>query len=127
MPFPSVELAETARQVLSVDQPLRPSEQHHAYSVESHNLIMCACLVSDFAGVPQLTFPRCKSDVRAKTVSLARVALDHILSDAQLVVQTMHTFAPSKAAGASSAGKDRALAEPTIEVGLRGEWEAQQK
>lgn len=60
--------------------------------------------------------------MRAKTVALARVALDHILSDAQLVVKTMHTFSPTKRGDASTGGD-----EPTIEVGLRGEWEAQGK
>lgn len=122
VPFPNEQLAQTARQVLAVDKPLRPSEQYHAFSVDQSTLKMydspiCACLCRS-------ELKPASSQVKAKTVALARVALDHILSDAQLIVETMHSFAPSNEAGGT---KESMLSkESTLEVGLRGAWQAQQ-
>jgi len=53
-------------------------------------------------------------------VSQARVALDHTLSDIQLVVQTMHQFGPEDQYGDPNQKKEEAA---SIEVGLKGSWE----
>lgn len=60
------------------------------------------------------------SSVQALTVSQARVALDHLLSDIQLVVQTMHQFGPKEQYGDEVVNKGEAA---SIEVGLKGSWE----
>ena len=59
----------------------------------------------------------------AANVTQARVALDHLLSDLQLVVQTMSRF------GAEGKGGDatgRTPSEPSLEVGLMGSWQGVQ-
>ena len=53
-------------------------------------------------------------------MSQARVALDHTLSDIQLVVQTMHQFGPEDQYGDPNQKKEEAA---SIEVGLKGSWE----
>ena len=60
------------------------------------------------------------STFQARTVTQARVALDHTLSDIQLVVQTMHQFGPKDQYGDENEKKEEAA---TIEVGLKGSWE----
>jgi hypothetical protein len=57
------------------------------------------------------------SEFKAATVSQARVAMDHCLSDLQLIVQTMHKFGPQNVEGAKDGG------EKSMEVGLMGSWE----
>lgn len=83
---------------------------------------------------PPLTPPpsprpsRRRSSFRAATVAQARVALDHFLSDVELVVQTLHRFAPhhdddpAPAPAPAAAGTERTDA-PSLEVGLEGSWE----
>lgn len=62
-----------------------------------------------------------ESTFLARTVAQARVALDHALSDIQLVVQTMHNFGPEDVIG--QAGKEKEGEEaPSLEVGLEGSW-----
>lgn len=45
--------------------------------------------------------------------------MDHCLSDIQLVVQTMHKFAPAQP-GERGEGEEEEAA--SLEVGLRGTW-----
>lgn len=56
----------------------------------------------------------------ARTVAQARVALDHALSDIQLVVQTMHNFGPKEMLGKKQG--EQAEEAPSLEVGLQGSW-----
>lgn len=49
------------------------------------------------------------------------MALDHLLSDIQLVVQTMSRFGPSSQNAGSDTGSK--LEEPSLEVGLMGSWQ----
>ncbi|BGP45446.1 hypothetical protein JCM10450v2_001265 [Rhodotorula kratochvilovae] len=78
IPFPSADNATLVKRVIEVDKPLRPSELTRELTVEG------PVLVCDF---------------RAATVAQARVALDHFLSDVELVVQTMHSFGPPEVVG----------------------------
>lgn len=73
--------------------------------------------LADF--LPLLPLNRC---LQAASVTQARVALDHLLSDIQLVVQTMSRFGPSSAGGPEG----RPPNEPTLEVGLMGSWQGMQ-
>lgn len=59
----------------------------------------------------------------AANVTQARVALDHLLSDIQLVVQTMSRFGPE---GKDGQQTGRTPVEPSLEVGLRGSWQGVQ-
>ncbi|GAA5998600.1 hypothetical protein JCM5350_005061 [Sporobolomyces pararoseus] len=100
IPFPTTANARLVKQVVEVDKPLRPSELKRSLEVEDTSLVV--------------TF-------LARTVAQARVALDHALSDIQLVVQTMHNFGPEDVIG--QAGKEKEGEEaPSLEVGLEGSW-----
>ncbi|ORY80300.1 transcription factor Pcc1-domain-containing protein [Leucosporidium creatinivorum] len=100
IPFPSPANAELVKRVVEVDKPLRPSELSRTLTVDGSSLIV---------------------DFRARTVAQARVALDHCLSDIQLVVQTMHKFAPK--AERDEEGEKEPEA-PSLEVGLKGSWDS---
>ncbi|GAA5997168.1 chromatin DNA-binding EKC/KEOPS complex subunit PCC1 [Rhodotorula paludigena] len=100
IPFPAPENATLVKRVVEVDKPLRPSELSRELTLDGSTLV---------------------ANFRAATVAQARVALDHFLSDVELVVQTMHTFGPEDIVGAG-----RTKTEPTapsLEVGLMGSWE----
>ncbi|GAA5828120.1 hypothetical protein JCM11251_002598 [Rhodosporidiobolus azoricus] len=102
IPFPTAENATLIKRVIEVDRVLKPSELTRSLQVEGTSLVV---------------------KLRARTVSQARVALDHLLSDIQLVVQTMHKFGPSDIIGEKDTGKSGPEA-PSLEVGLMGSWEA---
>ncbi|GAA6002805.1 hypothetical protein JCM10207_007691 [Rhodosporidiobolus poonsookiae] len=104
IPFPSADAATLVKRVVEVDQPLRPSELSRSLVVEGSNLVV---------------------ELRANTVSQARVALDHCLSDLQLVVQTMHTFGPPELVGEK--GVLAVEEAPSLEVGLMGSWEGMKR
>ncbi|GAA5845547.1 hypothetical protein JCM3766R1_000778 [Sporobolomyces carnicolor] len=99
IPFPSPANATLVKRVIEVDQPLRPSELKRTLEIEGSSLVVT---------------------LLARTVAQARVALDHALSDIQLVVQTMHNFGPRELVGDNEAkgGKEA----PSLEVGLEGSW-----
>ncbi|GAA5908108.1 chromatin DNA-binding EKC/KEOPS complex subunit PCC1 [Sporobolomyces salmoneus] len=99
IPFPSAANAVLVKQVIEVDEPLRPTELKRSFEIEGSSLV--------------ITF-------LARTVAQARVALDHALSDIQLVVQTMHNFGPEELVG-EKISKDGEEA-PSLEVGLEGSW-----
>ncbi|GAA5858852.1 hypothetical protein JCM8547_005013 [Rhodosporidiobolus lusitaniae] len=101
LPFPSSANATLVKRVTEVDRVLKPSELERTLVVEGNNLVA--------------TF-------RARTVSQARVALDHFLSDVQLVVQTMHKFGPKDVVGEKVV--EGGPEAPSLEVGLMGSWEA---
>ncbi|CEQ42945.1 SPOSA6832_04826, partial [Sporobolomyces salmonicolor] len=105
IPFPASAHALLVKQVIEVDKPLRPSELTRALEVHDTELVV--------------TF-------RARTVAQARVALDHALSDIQLVVQTMHTFGPKEMLG-DQQGRGRVEEAPSLEVGLMGSWEGMKR
>ncbi|GAA6057919.1 hypothetical protein JCM3770_002207 [Rhodotorula araucariae] len=100
IPFPSTNNATLVKRVVEVDKPLRPNELTRELAVDG-SVLLC--------------------EFRAATVAQARVALDHFLSDVELVVQTMHSFGPPEVVGERSAkgGPDA----PSLEVGLMGTWE----
>ncbi|GAA5938658.1 hypothetical protein JCM10213_006993 [Rhodosporidiobolus nylandii] len=100
IPFPAAESATLVKRVIEVDKPLKPSELTRVLRVDG------SALVAEF---------------QARTVSQARVALDHFFSDVQLVVQTMHKFGPKDIAGADEKGSAEPEA-PSLEVGLMGSW-----
>ncbi|GAA5909242.1 hypothetical protein JCM6882_003776 [Rhodosporidiobolus microsporus] len=102
IPFPSAANATLVKRVIEVDRVLKPSELTRTLTVEGASLVI---------------------DLRARTVSQARVALDHLLSDIQLVVQTMYKFGPADVVGEKGAGEVLPEA-PSLEVGLMGSWEA---
>lgn len=65
------------------------------------------------------------SEFSAITISQARVALDHCLSDLQLVVQTMAKFSPSTTTTTATTKlvKNIVVEEAkSLEVGLKGSW-----
>ncbi|GAA5981408.1 hypothetical protein JCM10908_004100 [Rhodotorula pacifica] len=99
IPFPSPENATLVKRVIEVDKPLRPSELTRSMQVEGANLTV---------------------SLAAANVTQARVALDHLLSDIQLVTQTMARF------GTSEAATGRTPSEPSLEVGLMGSWQGVQ-
>ncbi|GAA6059370.1 hypothetical protein JCM10212_003268 [Sporobolomyces blumeae] len=103
IPFPSADNARLVQQVIEVDKPLRPTELKRKLKVQDSSLVV--------------TF-------LARTVAQARVALDHALSDIQLVVQTMHNFGPSQMLGDEPAGGVTAAEAPSLEVGLMGSWDS---
>ncbi|GAA5917123.1 hypothetical protein JCM5296_001203 [Sporobolomyces johnsonii] len=105
IPFPSSANALLVKRVIEVDKPLRPSELTRALEVQDTELVV--------------TF-------RARTVAQARVALDHALSDIQLVVQTMHKFGPKEMLGDKEGGGQVEEA-PSLEVGLMGSWEGMKR
>ncbi|GAA5925031.1 hypothetical protein JCM3775_006346 [Rhodotorula graminis] len=99
IPLPSPDAAILVKRVIDVDKPLRPRELSRTLTLDG------PVLVASF---------------RAATVAQARVALDHFLSDVELVVQTMDRFAPSPShAHAAPPTADA----PSLEVGLEGSWE----
>ncbi|SGY95829.1 BQ5605_C036g11519 [Microbotryum silenes-dioicae] len=99
VPFPTAADATLLQRVVSVDQLLRPSELSRRVCVEAASLHI---------------------EFIAHSVRQARVALDHCLSDIQMVVQTMRKFGPEAAV-------DGIEADASIEVGLRGSWEGAQR
>ncbi|TNY23228.1 transcription factor Pcc1-domain-containing protein [Rhodotorula diobovata] len=107
IPLPSPDQARILQRVIQVDKPLRPSQLERHLSLDGHVLV---------------------ASFRAATVAQARVALDHFLSDVELVVQTLHRFAPhhdddpAPAPAPAAAGNERTDA-PSLEVGLEGSWE----
>ncbi|GAA5862527.1 hypothetical protein JCM1840_004213 [Sporobolomyces johnsonii] len=105
IPFPSSANALLVKRVIEVDKPLRPSELTRALEVQDTELVV--------------TF-------RARTVAQTRVALDHALSDIQLVVQTMHKFGPKEMLGDKEGGGQVEEA-PSLEVGLMGSWEGMKR
>ncbi|GAA5922843.1 CTAG/PCC1 family protein [Sporobolomyces koalae] len=102
LPFPSAANALLVKQVIEVDRPLRPTELKRVLEVKDASLVV--------------TF-------LARTVAQARVALDHALSDIQLVVQTMHTFGPREMLG-NVQQPPQAEEAPSLEVGLQGSWDS---
>ncbi|KAK4703053.1 EKC/KEOPS complex subunit LAGE3/PCC1, partial [Phenoliferia sp. Uapishka_3] len=96
LPFPSAANALLVKQVVEVDELLRPNDVSRT-----------------------LTVSDCTLHVRyeALTISMARVAMDHALSDIQLIVQTMHKFAPVQ-----PGGKAEIEEADSLEVGLMGSW-----
>ncbi|GAA6040351.1 hypothetical protein JCM8097_007570 [Rhodosporidiobolus ruineniae] len=102
IPFPSSDSATLVKRVIDVDRVLKPSELDRTLTVTGTDLV---------------------ADFRARTITQARVALDHFLSDVQLVVQTMHTFGPPSVVGEKEAAVGGPEA-PSLEVGLMGSWEA---
>ncbi|GAA5898253.1 hypothetical protein JCM8208_000197 [Rhodotorula glutinis] len=101
IPLPSPDAALLVKRVVDVDKPLRPRELTRDLTLEGHVLV---------------------ASFRAATVAQARVALDHFLSDVELVVQTMDRFAPDDSAANEGSKEPRADA-PSLEVGLEGSWE----
>ncbi|GAA6013360.1 hypothetical protein JCM11491_006366 [Sporobolomyces phaffii] len=99
IPFPTAANALLVKQVIEVDPVLRPSELKRSLEVQDASLVV--------------TF-------LARTVAQARVALDHALSDIQLVVQTMHNFGPKEMLGETRTAQGEEA--PTLEVGLEGSW-----
>lgn len=106
-----------------MDQPLRPSELSRTLTVTDSSLVVYVFIPPLRASL-SLTpcYPSC-SDFRARTIAQARVALDHALSDIQLVVQTMHKFAPKEQKDGEEGGL-KLLEAPSLEVGLMGSWES---
>ncbi|POY71199.1 hypothetical protein BMF94_5510, partial [Rhodotorula taiwanensis] len=100
LPFLSPDNASLVKRVIEVDRPLRPSELSRTMDVEGSSLSVT---------------------LHAASVTQARVALDHLLSDIQLVVQTMSRFGPSSQNAGSDTGSK--LKEPSLEVGLMGSWQ----
>lgn len=76
-------------------------------------------LSDSFALPAQTPLEGGNSTFLARTVAQARVALDHALSDIQLVVQTMHTFGPKDSSSSKTSSVEEA---PSLEVGLEGSW-----
>lgn len=121
IPFPNADNATLVKRVIEVDRVLRPSELSRELSVEGSDLKAC---VSPSLPPPQACLscflPFC-STLRAATVAQARVALDHLFSDIQLVVQTMHKFGPPEVVGQKV---EKAAPDATsLEVGMMGSWE----
>lgn len=56
------------------------------------------------------------SEFKTSSVRHLRVALDHCLSEIQLIVQTMHKFSPDRSLEEGKAE------EESIEIGLMGSW-----
>ena len=111
LPFPSAANALLVKCVIEVDQLLRPAEVIRTLSVSDCTLHVSVLRL--LSALEALLTRSCRH-YEALTVSHARVAMDHCLSDIQLVVQTMHTFAPGRKSAVEEA--------ESLEVGLRGTW-----
>ena len=128
IPLPSPDTALLVKRVIDVDKPLRPRELTRDLTLEGPVLVAFVLLSSSSCLLPlssELTLAPtrlARSSFRAASVAQARVALDHFLSDVELVVQTLDRFAPADSAAAPGSKEPRADA-PSLEVGLEGSWE----
>ena len=91
IPFPTQELAEIARRVISVDKELKPALVDRQLTVNGSDLIAYAANAARFG--QSLTYRFCRT-FRAVSVRQARVALDHFFSDVELVSDTMLQLGP---------------------------------
>ncbi|KAK4050367.1 hypothetical protein OIV83_003436 [Microbotryomycetes sp. JL201] len=98
VPLPTPDQATALQRVIQVDPVLKPSELSRQLQVVDSSLV--------------ITF-------KARTVAQARVALDHCLSDVELIVQTMSKFGPEQAGGGNKTDKEA----DSLEVGMKGQWQ----
>ncbi|KAM0793794.1 hypothetical protein ACM66B_001210 [Microbotryomycetes sp. NB124-2] len=103
VPLPTPEQATNLQRVIQVDPVLKPTELSRQLDVVNSSLVIT---------------------LKARTVAQARVALDHTLSDVELIVETMSKFGPTSQGGL--AGNELAT-DQSLEVGLKGQWQGNKR
>ncbi|KAK4052220.1 hypothetical protein OIO90_004442 [Microbotryomycetes sp. JL221] len=107
VPFPTATQAHMVHNIIQVDPVLRPTELERDVNVDDTRSTLVITL-------------------KARTVAQARVALDHCLSDIELVVETMSKFSPIELGG-QPPQTQQDKTDKTLEIGLKGQWDGMTK